>query len=118
MIEASDPVASEELADAPAEPATGVPAEATPERFPVETTVFSGELEELVRASHRGDVDLSGVSVSDITAAYRKKVDAAVRAGEEPDLRDVADFISLASRLIAEKAKVALPDDTPEIENF
>jgi len=80
-------------------------------RFPVEVQGYSGTLEELVRLSHRGDIDLSSIQVSDITSEYRRRVDATVRAGEEPDLGEISEFLALVSRLMVQKAKVALPDD-------
>jgi segregation and condensation protein A len=81
------------------------------ERFPVELPGYSGTLEELVRLSQRGEIDLSTVPVSDITSLYRHQVEATVRSGDEPDLREVSEFLALVSRLMVQKAKVALPGE-------
>jgi segregation and condensation protein A len=80
-------------------------------RFPVELPAYSGTLEELVRLSQRGEIDLTTVPVSEITSEYRRQVEETVRSGEEPDLREVSEFLALVSRLIAQKAKVALPGE-------
>jgi segregation and condensation protein A len=73
----------------------------TAERFHVEVDGFSGSLEQLVVRAQRGEVDLDGVAVASITGQYRERMEA---AGEQVDLREVADFLSLAARLVALKA--------------
>jgi segregation and condensation protein A len=80
-------------------------------RFPVEVPGYSGTLEDLVRLSHRGEIDLGSIQVSEITAEYRRRVETAVRAGEDPDLGEVSEFLALVSRLMVEKAKVSLPEE-------
>jgi len=76
-------------------------------RFPVEVEGYSGSLEELVAKAQRGEVDLTGVSVGAITHDYRRRLQG---PGAKPDLRDVADFLTLMARLVALKAAVVLPD--------
>jgi segregation and condensation protein A len=71
------------------------------ERFHVQVTGFSGSLEQLVVRAQRGDVDLDGIAVAEITGQYRERMEA---AGDQVDLREVADFLSLAARLVALKA--------------
>lgn len=70
-------------------------------RFPVDVPGFQGTLEQLVVRAQRGEVDLDAVRVADITGAFRARVEA---AGEQVDLRETADFLSLAARLVALKA--------------
>ncbi len=71
------------------------------ERFHVEVAGFSGTLEQLVVRAQRGEVDLDGVAVAEITGQYRARMEA---GGDQVDLREVADFLSLAARLVALKA--------------
>ena len=103
MIEATETAAG---------PDSGTPS--GQDRFPVETEAYTGTLEELLRLSQRGEFDLSTLQVSEITAAFRQRVEATVRAGEAPDLREISEFLGLASRLAAQKAKVALPEESTD----
>jgi segregation and condensation protein A len=80
-------------------------------RFPVELPAYTGSLEELVRLGQRGEIDLSAIPVSEVTSRYRRQIEATVRSGEEPDLREISEFLALVSRLITQKAKVALPGE-------
>ena len=68
---------------------------------------YQGTLEELVACAHRGDIDLSTVSVSAITAAYRRRIEG---PEPRPELREIADFLGLMARLVALKAAAVLPD--------
>jgi segregation and condensation protein A len=72
-----------------------------PPRFPVDVPGFSGTLEQLVARAQRGEVDLEHMAVAEITGAFRARMEA---AGPDVDLREVADFLSLAARLVALKA--------------
>ena len=92
-------------ADAPA------PADAE-DRFHVEADGFSGSLEQLVARAQRGDVDLDSVSVAKITGQFRARVDA---ADEQVDLREVADFLTLAARLVALKSAQLNPSHADEV---
>ena len=76
-------------------------------RFPVDVPGYRGTLEDLVSRANRGDIDLSGLPVSEITAGFRRQLR---REEAPPDLRALADFLLLASRLIALKAQSAMPD--------
>lgn len=78
-----------------------LPAAESAERFHVEVGGFSGSLEQLVVRAQRGEIDLDGLAVAEITGQYRERMEA---AGEQVDLREVADFLSLAARLVALKA--------------
>jgi segregation and condensation protein A len=86
------------------------------DRFHVDVPGFSGSLEQLLIRAQRGDVDLDAVSVAAITADFRARVEA---PGDVVELRDLADFLSLAARLVALKAARLNPaegsgDEEPE----
>lgn len=96
-------------------PAPGAPVAAPGEsdagdRFHVEVPGFSGSLEQLLIRAQRGDVDLDAVSVAAITGEFRARVEA---PGDAVELRDLADFLSLAARLVALKAARLNPADAP-----
>ncbi len=75
-------------------------------RFPIDLPAFQGSLEQLVVSAQRGEIDLVQIPVSKITADFRRRA-----MGTTPsDLRDIADFLTLVSRLINLKAQAALPD--------
>jgi segregation and condensation protein A len=80
-------------------------------RFPVDVPGFSGPLEQLVAMAQRGDVDLAAIPVSEITGGYRQRL-----SEEDVDPRDLADFLALASRLLALKAARLLPDGSIDVE--
>ncbi len=89
--------------------------EAAPEtpavRFPVDVPGFRGPLEQLVATAQRGDVDLAAIPVSQITAGFRARLEET-----DTDPRDLADFLSLASRLLSLKAARLLPDGAIDAE--
>jgi segregation and condensation protein A len=82
-------------------------------RFAVDVPGFRGSLEQLVVRVQRGEVDVDGIALAEITGAYRARMDA---AGEQADLREMADFLSLAARLVALKAARLNPLDTAPAE--
>lgn len=92
---------------------TETPSEDPAERFPVAVPGFSGGLEQLVVRAQRGEVDLDEVAVAEITAGYRARLEA---AGDEADLREIADFLSLAARLVALKAARLNPAAAAAVE--
>jgi segregation and condensation protein A len=67
---------------------------------------FSGTLDELVVRAQRGEIDLARIPVADITAAFRDQLSS----DTPPDARSVAEFLNLASRLLALKANRLLPE--------
>ncbi|MHB8718114.1 MAG: segregation and condensation protein A [Candidatus Dormibacteria bacterium] len=73
----------------------------TEERFRVDVPGFSGSLEQLVAQAQRGEVDLDGIEVSRITGDFRSRLG---RGGAGVDLRELADFLTLAARLVSLKA--------------
>lgn len=83
-------------------------------RFAVDVPGFRGSLEQLVVRVQRGEVDVDAVALAEITGEYRARVDA---AGDSADLREMADFLSLAARLVALKAARLNPADTPPQES-
>jgi segregation and condensation protein A len=95
---------------APAEPAGDDPAT----RFPVDVAGFSGTLEQLVIRAQRGEVDLDAIAVAEITASFRARIDA---AGDQADLREMADFLSLAARLVALKAARLNPAESAGVDD-
>ena len=100
------PEAEQAPAAPPPEAAEATPA--APTRFPVTFEGFSGSLEQLVIRAQRGDIDPATVPVAEITAEYRRKLST----GNSPDeLRAVADFMALSSRLVALKAQALMPSE-------
>ena len=73
----------------------------TDERFRVDVPGFSGTLEQLVAQAQRGDVDLDTIEVSAITSDFRTRLGT---GRDDIDLRELADFLSLAARLVSLKA--------------
>lgn len=88
------------MTDTPAVAPTEARGEQAP-RFPVEVAGYSGSLDQLVARAQRGEVDLDAVAVAEITRSFRAQLEA---PGAEVDLREVADFLSLAARLVSLKA--------------
>lgn len=80
-------------------------------RVKVDLPGFSGPLDELVRRAQRGDVDLATLSVAAITDGFRRFLDGDPGRAQ---LQDVADFLTLAARLVALKAAAVLPDSPAE----
>jgi len=77
-----------------------------PSRFRIDVAGHQGSLEDLVRRAQHGDIDLTTISVADITAAFRRLVET---EGTRPELQDIADFLTLVARLVALKAAAVLP---------
>ena len=82
-------------------------------RFAVDVPGFRGSLEQLVVRVQRGEVDIDAIALAEITGAYRARMDA---AGEQADLREMADFLSLSARLVALKAARLNPLDAAPAE--
>ena len=83
------------------------------QRFPVDVPGYAGSLEDLVRLAQRGEIDLTGISVSSITDAFRKRMDG---AQPRAAMGDVADFLTLVARLISLKATAVLPDPSANLD--
>src|ERR1700730_2307670 len=76
-------------------------------RFPIDVPGYQGSLEDLLRRAQRGDIDLTQISVSAITDAFRIRLEG---ASPRREMRDVADFLTLVARLVSLKASAVLPD--------
>lgn len=93
-------------------PLTDEPTEAGA-HFRVETPVYQGPIDGLVALAQRGEVDLAQVQVSEITTEYRRQLDA---ADPKPEAREVADFLTMAARLLTLKAQRLLPEGSLEVD--
>jgi segregation and condensation protein A len=82
-------------------------------RFRIDLPVYQGPLDGLVGLAQRGEIDLATVPVSEITASYRSYLDA---SDPKPEAREVADFLTLAGRLLTLKAQRLLPDGPLEAD--
>src|SRR5258708_125652 len=82
-------------------------------RFRVDLPAYQGPLDTLVALAQRGEIDLAEVQVSEITAGYRRHLDT---ADPKPEAREVADFLTMASRLVSLKAQRLLPEGALELD--
>ena len=81
------------------------------EPFRVDVPGYSGGLGTLVVRAQRGEIDLTAIPVREITERYRQLWRRTQVTGEpRADPREVADFLTLASRLLTLKANLLLPD--------
>lgn len=117
----ADPYHARHMTDPAGTPTTATDARPDDDgvRFPVDVPGYSGSLEQLVVRAQRGEVDLDAIAVAEITGSYRARIDA---AGDQVDLQEMADFLSLAARLVALKAARLNPAeivamDDPEEED-
>jgi segregation and condensation protein A len=81
--------------------------------FRVEVPGYQGPLDGLVALAQRGEIDLADVPVSEITTLYRRRLEA---SEPKPEAREVADFITLAGRLLSLKAQRLLPEGSIEVD--
>jgi len=96
-----------------APPVSGPAVETDASAFAVDLPAYQGSLEQLVQLAHRGEVDLAEISLSEITTGFRQ------RLGQGDHLanpREVADFLTLAARLLALKAQRLIPDSPLDTE--
>lgn len=80
-------------------------------RFPVSVEGFTGTLDELVARAQRGEIDLATIPVAEITGGFTEQLSSPT----PPDPRTVAEFLNLASRLLALKANRLLPEGSLEL---
>lgn len=71
----------------------------------VKTPVFEGPLDLLLHLIERDDLDITTVSLVQVTDQYI----AALRAGETIDLRALAEFVAVGARLMLLKSRALLP---------
>lgn len=81
-------------------------------RVRVEVAGYAGPLDELVRRAQHGEIDLSTLPVAAITDGFLRLLE---RDPEQAQLQDVADFLTLAARLVALKAAASLPEATADV---
>jgi segregation and condensation protein A len=82
-------------------------------RYQVVTPVYQGPLDGLVALAQRGEVDLAEVQVSEITADYRRHLEA---SEPKPEAREVADLLTMDGRLLTLKAQRLLPEGPLEAD--
>jgi segregation and condensation protein A len=102
-----DPPPPEPIDTRASTPAGGMSRENEEARFLVDLPGYRGTLEDLLHLAQRGEIDLAGIPVADITRGFRERL---VDGHEAIDPREVADFLTLASRLLSLKAAKLLPD--------
>jgi segregation and condensation protein A len=111
-VEATRPIANGSSAshldpDAPAPIVAGAELTESGARFRVDLPTYQGPLDGLLALAQRGEIDLADVQVSEITSSYRTFLDS---SDPKPEAREVADFLTLAGRLLSLKAQRLLPD--------
>jgi len=75
----------------------------------VKTPVFEGPLDLLLHLIERNDLDITTVSLVQVTDQYI----SALRQGDRIDLRALAEFVAVGARLVLLKSRALLPR-TPE----
>src|SRR5688572_6346296 len=71
----------------------------------VTTPVFEGPLDLLLHLIERDDLDITAVSLVQVTDQYI----AALRSGDTIDMRALAEFVAVAAKLIFLKSRALLP---------
>ena len=79
--------------------------------LPVSTPAFEGPLDLLLHLIERDDLDITAVSLVQVTDQYL----AALRAGDEIDLRGLADFVAVGAKLLFLKSRALLPRTADEV---
>ncbi|HEY8489510.1 MAG TPA: ScpA family protein [Dehalococcoidia bacterium] len=77
----------------------------TVEAFELQTPVFSGPLDLLLHLIERQDLDITAVSLVQVTDQYL----GYLRAGEQIDANALADFVAIGARLLELKSRALLP---------
>ncbi|MGE3960924.1 MAG: ScpA family protein [Dehalococcoidia bacterium] len=85
-------------------------AEPADERIELDLPVFHGPLDLLLHLIERSELDITEVSLLEVTDQYL----SALRSREQIDLGAMADFISVAARLLLLKSRALLPRDPDE----
>jgi segregation and condensation protein A len=78
--------------------------------YSVTLPTFSGPLDLLLRLIERAELDITAISVAQVADQYL----AHVRSLEEVDPRALAEFVSLAARLLLIKSRALLPRPAAE----
>jgi len=78
----------------------------------VRTPVFEGPLDLLLHLIEREDLDITAVSLVQVTDQYL----AALRSAESLDLRALADFVAVGAKLLFLKSRALLPRSPEQAE--
>ncbi len=78
----------------------------------VKTPVFEGPLDLLLHLIEREDLDVTAVSLIQVTDQYI----SALRAAEEIDLRALAEFVAVGAKLLLLKSRALLPRTASQVE--
>ena len=79
----------------------------------VKTPVFEGPLDLLLHLIERQDLDITSVSLIQVTDQYM----TTLRSAEQVDLRAMADFVAVGARLLLLKSRALLPRTPDQIED-
>jgi segregation and condensation protein A len=77
----------------------------------VSTPVFEGPLDLLLHLIEKDDLDITAVSLVQVTDQYI----ALLRSGDRIDLRALADFVSVGAKLLLLKSRALLPRTAEQI---
>jgi segregation and condensation protein A len=80
--------------------------------FAVKTEVFEGPLDLLLHLIEKEDLDITAVSLVQVTDQYL----AIIRSAERLDLRALAEFVAVGAKLLFLKSRALLPRTAAEIE--
>ena len=78
----------------------------------VSTPVFEGPLDLLLHLIEREDLDITAVSLVQVTDQYL----ALLRSADQIDLRALADFVAVGAKLLLLKSRALLPRTPEEVE--
>jgi segregation and condensation protein A len=81
--------------------------------LPVSTPVFEGPLDLLLHLIEREDLDITTVSLVQVTDQYM----AALRTQDGIDLRALADFVAVGARLLLLKSRALLPRQADQMNS-
>ncbi|MDA0815065.1 MAG: segregation/condensation protein A [Chloroflexi bacterium] len=84
--------------------------EAGPTPFEVSVSVFTGPVELLLHLIERNELDITEVSLLDVTEQYLRQI----RSRDQIDLSALAEFIGVGARLLLLKSRALLPRDPDE----
>lgn len=82
--------------------------------FELKTDQYSGPLDKLLELIEARQLEITEISLAAVTDEFLKYLEDLKQApeGQDPDLRIIADFIVVASRLVFIKSRSLLPDLT------
>jgi segregation and condensation protein A len=78
----------------------------------VRTEVFEGPLDLLLHLIEKEDLDITAVSLVQVTDQYI----ALLRAGDQIDLRALADFVAVGAKLLLLKSRALLPRTAEQVQ--